>query len=316
MKAVFLDYATVDAGDLDATSLRDCTDALTLHNVTHPDELAGRLDGHDVALLNKVRLGEQDFAASPGLRLVCLAATGSDNVDLDAAARHDVAVCNIRDYCTGSVVQHVFLLMLTLARSVDGYRLLTARGAWQDASKPRLLMLPITDLADMTLGIVGYGALGQAVARQAAAFGMRVMVAARDPSQVEGGVTLEHLLEHADVVSLHCPLTDQTRGLIGTDELSKMKPGAFLINTARGALVDSRALAEALRHRHIAGAGIDVLPQEPPVDGDPLLDDDIPNLVLTPHVAWASRRSRQRALDEMAANIVAFAAGTPRNRIA
>lgn len=315
MKAAFLDYATVDAGDLDNTALLDSVAGLHLHASTHDDELAGHIGDSDIVLLNKTRLSAATFASHPALQLVCLAATGSDNVDLEAAAAHNVAVCNIRDYCTESVVQHVFTLILTLTRNVDGYRLLTARGAWHDSDQFCLLTLPIADLADMTIGIVGYGALGRGVARVAEAFGMQVLVAGRDDAAEPGRVPLAQLLQTSDIVSLHCPLTAATNGLIGAAELARMRSSALLINTARGALVDSTALADALRRRRIAGAGVDVLPQEPPVDGDPLLDDDIPNLVLTPHIAWASRRARQRALDEMAANVAAFAAGRPRNII-
>lgn len=316
MKAVFLDYATLDAGDLDDSALRDSVRDLTLYANTREHELDERIAGQDVILLNKVRLDAATIARHPGLRLICLAATGSDNVDLEAAAAHDVAVCNIRDYCTGSVVQHVFLMMLTLARNVDGFRLLTARGAWHDSDQFCLLTLPIADLAGQTLGIVGFGALGRGVARVAEAFGMEVLVAARQgEDETTGRVSLDELLERSDVVSLHCPLTSTNHRMIGAEQLSRMKKSAYLINTARGDLIDSHALAEALRRRELAGAGIDVLPQEPPRDGDPLLADDIPNLVLTPHIAWASGQARQRALNELAANVAAFAAGRTRNRV-
>ena len=269
MKAVFLDYATVDARDLDDQPLRAAVSELTSWPATSAAELDERIAGHDVVLLNKVHLDAATLARHPDLKLICLAATGSDNIDLSAAREHGVAVCNIRDYCTASVAQHVFALILTLVRNLDGLRLLTARGAWHDSGQFCLLDLPIRDLSDMTLGIVGYGALGQAVAKVGEAFGMQVLVAALRDDSPRGRVPLQDLLGRVDVLSLHVPLTDETRGLVGAAELARMKADAILINTARGGLLDSAALAAALRRGELAGAGIDVLPHEPPASDEP-----------------------------------------------
>ena len=263
---------------------------------------------------NKVRLDAAAFAAAPQLRLVCVAATGTNNVDLDAAQRHGVTVCNVRGYATPAVVQHVYALILALTTRLPDYQRDVANGRWQASPYFCLLDHPIRELAGRTLGIVGYGELGSAVARVAAAFGMSVLIAQRAGSAAQAGrLALTELLPLVDILSLHCPLTPQTRGLIGAQELALMKPDALLINTARGGLVDEAALAAALRGGKLGGAGIDVLSEEPPRDNNPLLATDIPNLIVTPHIAWASREARQRVIDAIAANIRAFLAGTPVN---
>jgi glycerate dehydrogenase len=225
-------------------------------------------------------------------------------------------VCNVRGYCTSSVVQHVWGLILSLTQHVADYARLATDGSWSQHAPLIEMRHPIRELDGRLFGVVGWGELGRGAARVAEAFGMRVAVAnRRGGSPMPDRVELERLLAISDIVSLHCPLNDSTRGLIGARELALMKPDALLINTARGALVDGRALAAALRAGRLGGAGIDVLPQEPPRDDDPLLDPDIPNLVLTPHVAWAAREARQRCLDEMAANIADFAGGGRRSRV-
>ena len=316
-RAVVLDLATITRGDLDLTALDDALPGWVGHPVTRPDELHARIADADVVLTNKIRLDAAAFAAAPRLKLVCLAATGTNNVDLDAARTRGIAVTNIRGYCTASVAQHVFALILALTIDLPGYRRLLADGAWRDSPQFCLLDYPIRELAGKTLGIVGYGELGRATARIGEAFGMDILVAQRvgtDDAR-DGRVPLDELLARADIVSLHCPLTPATRGMIDQAALERMKPDALLINTARGALVDEAALADALRAGRIGGAGIDVLSEEPPVNGNPLLADDIPNLIVTPHIAWAAREARQRAIDEMAANARAFLAGQTRNRV-
>ena len=306
----------MDAGDLDPGRLHATLTELALYPATAPDAIVERLTGCEVALINKIRLGANEFAALADLRLVCLAATGSDNVDLEAARAHGVAVTNIRDYCTPSVAQHVMALILTLARRLDRYRALVSEGHWQAPKPFCLLDAPIIDLDGLTLGIVGYGTLAKAVERAASAFGMRTLIANRPGGQpVAGRVALEALLERADVVSLHCPLNDMTRGMINAQALRRMSPSALLINTARGGLIDGAALGDALREGRLGGAGIDVLPVEPPDADDPLLASDIPNLIVTPHVAWASVKARQNALDELAQNVASFVAGGDRYRI-
>jgi glycerate dehydrogenase len=317
MKAVFLDYETLSRDDIDVTPILRAGVEVELFGVTAEDELETRIADANIVIVNKVRLGPVQMDAAPGLRLVCLAATGTNNVDLDAAQARQIGVCNIMAYCTQSVVQHVFAAILNLTHRLNEYQALLHSGAWKDSPQFCMLDYPIRELSGLTIGIVGLGELGSAVARVAEAFGMRVVVANRpgtEPSG-EGRLPLDDVLREADIVSLHCPLTDQTLGLIGDRELSLMKPDALLINTARGGLVDSGALARALLEGRIGGAGIDVLAQEPPVDGDALLDPGLPNLIVTPHIAWAAREARQRAVDEIAANIVSFLSGGSRRRV-
>lgn len=316
MKAVFLDYATMGGG-LDLGPLRSVVDDLVIHDVTTDDEVADRIRDADAVLTNKIRLTPGLIATARELKFIGLTATGTDNIDLAAAAEHGIAVANIRDYCTGSVVEHVFGVLLMLAHSLPQFRHSVREGRWQTSDDPFLLIHPVREISAMTLGIVGYGALGRGVAETGRSFGMEVLVAARPGSAdvPEGRVPFDDLLARADVVSLHCPLNDDTRGLIGAGELDSMKRTAILINTARGGLVDSGALADALRNRVIAAAAVDVLPHEPPVDGDPLLNYEGDNLVVTPHIAWAGNEARQNAINELAANIRAFANGEKRNRV-
>jgi glycerate dehydrogenase len=314
--AVFLDLATVARGDLDLARLQSAWARWAFYDYTTPEGLTTRLKGAQVAVTNKVLLDRAALAAAPDLRLVCLTATGTNNVDLAAARELGIAVANATGYATAAVVQHVFTLILAHATRLVEYRAAVAAGAWSNSPQFCLLDFPIFELAGKTLGIVGYGELGRAVARVAHAFGMAVLIAQRPggPPQ-DGRLPLAELLPRVDVLSLHCPLADSTRNLIGAAELALMRPTALLVNTARGGLVDGEALAAALRTGTIAGAALDVLSVEPPPPGHPLLAPDIPNLILTPHTAWASREARQRVLDEVAANISAFAAGERRNRV-
>ena len=316
MRTVFLDFDTVSCGDVDIAPLEALGLDLVLHGVTRPEALPARLAGARILVTNKIRVGARELDAAPDLELVCLAATGTNNVDLDAAGARGVAVANITGYCTASVVQHVYALVLALTHRLADYQRLLHEGAWRDSPQFCLLDYPIRELTGRRLGIVGLGELGGGVARAAPAFGLEVLASERPGAPARPGrLPFEQVLAECDVLSLHCPLTDATRGMIDAAALTRMKPGALLINTARGALVDSGALAAALREGRLAGAGIDVLPQEPPVDGDPLLDPSIPNLIVTPHVAWAARESRQRAVDEIAANIRSFLEGGRRGRV-
>jgi glycerate dehydrogenase len=318
MQAVFLDYATVSFnGDLDPHRLQQALPRLEIREHTAQHDVATRIAGSEVVLVNKLRITREIIEATPSLRLIALAATGTNNVDLVAAAERGIAVCNLRDYCTASVVQHVFGVLLLLTHRLREYDALVRSGAWQRGEQFCLLDFPIRELAGRRLGIVGYGTLGKGVAQVAQAFGMEVLVANRPGGTRESGrIDLDDLLPQVDVLSLHCPLSPATQGLIGASQLARMKPDALLINTARGALVDSAALAEALRGGRLGGAAIDVLPQEPPVDGNPLLAPGIPNLVVTPHIAWAARDARQRCIDEMAANVEDFRRGGRRGRVA
>jgi glycerate dehydrogenase len=318
LRAVFLDYGTVSCnGDLDPGSLQRALPGIELRSQTAQADVAGVIATADVVLLNKLRLTREVIASAPSLQLILLSATGTNNVDLEAARERGIGVCNLRDYCTASVTQHVLAGMLFLTQKLREYDALVRAGAWQRGEQFCLLDHPTRELRGRTLGIVGHGVLGQAVARAAeAALGMEVLIARRPggdapPDRVE----LDELLPRVDVLSLHCPLTPGTQGLIDARRLALMKPDALLINTARGALVDSAALAAALRAGRLGGAAIDVLPHEPPVDGDPLLEPGIPNLIVTPHVAWAARDARQRCLDEMALHVEDFRRGGRRGRV-
>jgi len=320
VKAVFLDYDTVSNGDLDLSALRATVDDLALC-MSDDARTAERIRDVQIVLLNKVELSRELLRDAPKLRLIAVAGTGTDNIDLVAARELGVGVCNVRGYCTSSVVQHVWGLILSLTQHISDYQRLVSGGSWNqnEWNQNELLTVlshPIRELDGRIFGVVGWGELGRAAARAAEAFGMRVVVANRlGDSPRPDRVELPQLLAMSDIVSLHCPLNDSSRGLIGARELGLMKPDALLINTARGGLVDGHALAAALRAGRLGGAGIDVLPQEPPRDDDPLLDPHIPNLILTPHVAWAAREARQCCLDEMAANISDFVGGGRRSRV-
>jgi len=316
VRAVFLDYGTVSNGDLDTASLERALPGIVVHARTPQEDVPARIAGFEAVLANKSRIDGAAILVNPQLRFVALTATGVDNVDLAAAREAGIAVCNLRDYCTASVAQHVFALLLALTHKLAEYDALVAQGRWQAAAQFSVFPFPIRELPGRTLGVVGYGTLGKAVATIATAFGMQVEVANR-PGGVrqDGRRDLDDLLPELDVLTLHCPLTDATRGLISRARLARMKPDAVLINTARGALVDTAALAEALRAGRLGGAGIDVLENEPPPADHPLLDPSIPNLILTPHVAWAAREARQRCLDELALNVQSFLSGGRRNRV-
>lgn len=313
MLGAFLDRNTLDCGDLDFSVLDAELPELTYYPATLPDQVAERIAQAEVVISNKVMLNAAAIQQASRLRLICIAATGVNNVDLAAAEAAGITVCNCRGYGSPAVVQHVFALLLALYTRLPDYHQAVRAGRWQRADQFCLLDYPIRELADKTLGIVGYGELGRGVARVAEAFGMRVLLAQR-PGAIEpeeGRIPLPVLLPQVDVLSLHCPLTPETRGLIGAWELALMRRDAVLINTARGGLVDEAVLADALRKGALGGAGIDVLSLEPPTDGNPLLAPDIPNLIITPHSAWGSRESRQRLLEQLAENVREYQLGQP-----
>lgn len=315
MQGVFLDTESLDRGDLDLSRLTAAAD-WTFHPHTASEQVAERIRGAEVVISNKALLDAEAIEAADRLRLIAIAATGTNNVDLEAARRHGVAVANVVGYATPAVTQHVFALLLTLITRLPAYREAVAAGRWSDSRHFCLLDFPIDELAGRTLGIAGYGELGRSVAGVAEAFGMDVRIA-QLPGRPEqpGRTPLAALLPELDALSLHCPLTEATRDLIGAEELARFPDHALVINTARGGIINEPALAKALRAGTIGGAGVDVLTREPPPRDHPLLATDIPNLVVTPHVAWASRQARQRMADELAANIRAFAAGESRNRV-
>jgi glycerate dehydrogenase len=316
MRGVFLDLDSVHPDDLDLGALRACLGQWSFFGHTDAHEVSDRIARAQVVVTNKVRLSAGQLRHADALQLVCAAATGTDNIDLPNARQAGIAVCNARNYATASVAEAVFALLLTLTRQLDAYRAQVAAGCWSESSHFCLFDAPIEQLHGRTLGIVGYGVLGRAVAQRAEAFGMRVRIAQRLSGEpVEGRMPLEELFATSDVISLHCPLTDTTRNLVGHAQLRAMKRNAILINTARGGIVDEAALVTALEQGWIAGAGIDVLSEEPPAPNHPLLEYRSPRLVLTPHIAWASRAARQRLVDEVVANITAFRHGKPRNQV-
>jgi glycerate dehydrogenase len=314
--AVFLDFATLGPGVV--TTKLDELVLARYYNFTDPCEVSSRLDGCEIAMLNKTRLDRQALSEANGLKLIVLSATGCDNVDTEAAREAGIAVANVRDYCSAALAQHVFALILGLTQQVALYDGLVRVGVWSQSRSFALFNYPIRELAGLNLGIVGYGALGHAVARLGESFGMRLLISERPGASGEpqaGRVPFAQVLEESDVLSLHCPLTDATRHLLDAEAFRRMKRDAIVINTARGALIDQEALAAALRSGQIGGAGIDVLPVEPPPADNPLLVADIPNLIVTPHIAWAARESRQRALDQVAENIAEFLAGRELRRV-
>ncbi len=315
---VFLDRDTLDAGDIDFTVL-ESIGPVSYHALTHPDERAGRVGDAEVILSNKVVIDGSVMDAAPKLKLIQVVATGINNVDLAAARERGIAVCNVSGYSTPSVTQHVFALLLNLASHVDTYASEAPR--WAESPIFTRLDHPITEISGRVLGIAGLGAIGKSVARVAEAFGMRVIGLAREGSEPGTGsdgyerLPRERFFAEADVVSLHCPLTEETKHLINRETLSLMKSSAFLINTGRGDLVCEPDLAEALRNGQIAGAGLDVLSPEPPPASHPLLDPEIPNLLVTPHTAWASVEARRRLLEGVIENLRAFLAGERLNRV-
>jgi glycerate dehydrogenase len=271
-----------------------------------------------IAITNKAPITRARLDSCHKLRLVAVAATGVNNVDLEACRERGIAVCNIRGYADNTVPEHVFMLLLALRRNLLAWRASLRQGAWRKAERFCLFDHEIHDLAGSTLGLIGYGSVGRGVERLARAFGMEVLIAEhKGAATVRPGYTpFDEVLARADQVSLHVPLTDATRDLIGAREFGLMKRSAVLINTARGGVVNEAALVTALKTRRIAGAGFDVLNTEPPRDGNPLLDLDLPNFLLTPHVAWSSREAMQKLADQLIDNIEAFVRGEARNRVA
>ena len=310
-RAVFLDYTSLDLGDLDLDPLRRAVGDVQLCADTTPANVIERLQGARVAISNKVVLNAQTLAASPDLKLILVAATGTNNVDLEAARAQGITVANCQGYGTPSVAQHTLGLLLALATRLVDYNKAVADGQWQQSKQFCLLDFPIVELEGKTLGLFGHGELGSAVAKLAEAFGMRVLIGQIPGRPARAGrLALDELLPQVDALTFHCPLTEHTRNFIGARELALLKPGAFVVNTARGGMIDEQALADALRSGHLGGAATDVLSVEPPRDGNPLLAADIPRLIITPHSAWGSREARQRIVGQLAQNAEAFFTGT------
>lgn len=310
---VFLDRATLLA-DL---RIPDFDHAWVEMPACEPDQVADQLWRASIAITNKAPITRAVLDASPKLRLIAVAATGTNNVDLDACRERGIAVCNIRGYAQNTVPEHVFMLLLALRRNLLAWRESVQKGAWQKAEQFCLFDHEIHDLHGSTLGLIGYGNVGAGVERLANAFGMKVLIAEhKGAAEIRPGrVAFDEVLAKADQISLHTPLTDTTRNLIGAREFGLMKRNALLINTARGGVVDEAALVSALKTRRIAGAGFDVLSLEPPTQGNPLLDLNLSNFLLTPHVAWSSREAMQALADQLIDNIEAFVRGEERNRV-
>lgn len=312
----FLDLASLAESDLDLSALRATLPAWRMYPASSPAQRLEHIGDAAVVVLNKVMLDRQTLQAAANLKLVCITATGTNNIDLEAAGDLGIQVSNVTAYATDSVAQHVMMLMLAHHTRLLDYHAAVKRGDWSTSPQFCLLDYPVRELRGMTLGIIGYGELGRGVEKLARAFGMRVIIAQRPEGEiVEGRVGLDELLHSADVVSLHVPLAPNTENLIDARRLALMQPHALLINTARGAVIDNAALANALRDRVIGGAALDVLDVEPPPLDHPLLADDVPNLILTPHTAWAGRAARQNVVDQTTENIRAWLQGEPRNLV-
>jgi len=319
VRAVFLDYQSMKPEELDFERLAGATSEFVTHDSTPPELVIERIQDFDVVILNKVKFERTHFEAAPDLKLILVSATGTDNVDKQAAAAHGVVVCNVTAYGTSSVSQHTLMLMLMVATQAERYRNDVKASRWPKSSMFCLMDYPIIDLEGRTLGIIGFGELGRAVGRLAQSFGMRIIVMGRDNieyAEDSERVSFDKLLELSDFVSLHGLLNEQTQKMMNREAFQKMKQGSFFINTARGGLVDEDALCDALESGHLAGAGIDVLTTEPPSKESRLLNCKHPNLVITPHCAWASLESRQRIVDIMQTNLEAFVEGAPINRVA
>lgn len=295
----------------------DFPHTLSSYGTTEAHETLERIRGADIVITNKVVISAQAFAENPQLKLVAVTATGVNNVDVEAAKQNGTAVCNIRAYGNESVAEHAFMMMITLMRNLPAYQRDVAAGLWENSPFFCHLGAPMRDLNGKTLAIFGRGNIGKTLATYAQAFKMNVVFAEHKNAQNvrDGYVSFDEAIRSADVVSLNCPLTPQTANMIGEAELQQMKLGAILINCGRGGLVDEAALVAALKYGQIGGAGFDVLTQEPPRDGNPLLKSRLPNLIVTPHIAWASQEAANRLFDILLDNINHFVAGNPQNLV-
>ena len=313
MKIVFLDEGTISLNhDVDYSAIKSLGE-LVCYPQSNEEETVKRASGAETVIVNKVQMTEDVIRKLPDLKHIAVIATGYNNIDLKAAANAGIRVTNVRGYALYTVPQHVFALILNIATRVQDYHKDVLSGKWQQASTFNLLSYPTFELAGKTIGIIGFGTIGRGVARIAEGFDMKILV--HTPSlPVDSkyqNSSLDELLGAADIVTLHCPLTSTNRHMINSDTLNRMKSSGLLINTARGELIEEEALAQALKTGRIAGAGLDVLGEEPPKDS-PLLGD-LKNLIITPHCSWSAREARQRLIDEVGENIQAFAKGQERN---
>ena len=318
-RIVFLDRETLsDSVQLQQVPFKH---ELQVYGRTAPEQVAERIADADIVISNKVALRREHLEAAPQLKMIALAATGSDNIDLDTARDRQIVVSNIRDYAVRSVPEHVFALIFALRRNICAYRQSVQEGRWQEAQQFCYFDYPIRDLAGSTLGLIGSGSLGQAAATMGRALGMKVIFAQRRGqtivSNADDRLPFEQVLDQADVLSLHCPLTAETQNLLGMPEFERMAARRpLLINTARGGLIDNQALDHALRHGWLGGAGIDVCtPEPPPADHILMRLLDLPNYILTPHIGWASQEAMQTLANQLIENIVAFHHGEPRHTL-
>jgi glycerate dehydrogenase len=315
MRLLVLDGHALNPGDLDWGPLRELGE-VEIHPRTSPEEVVERAAGAEIVLTNKTPLTSEALARLPDLRYIGVLATGTNVVDLEAARERGIVVTNVPDYGTVSVAQHTIALLLELTNAVGRHARAVEAGEWAGAKEWSLRLSPMTELHGLTFGVIGLGRIGRRAAELARAFGMKPVAARRRPEHRDDEIELldrNELFERADVVSLHCPLTPETERMIDEAALARMKPTAFLLNTARGGLIDEAALARALHGGRIAGAGLDVLGQEPPPPEHPLLN--APNLIVTPHVAWATKSARERLMREVVENVRAFLEGEPKNQV-
>jgi len=319
-KIVFLDAVTY--GDVSLTRFT-ATWNCTIHQTTRHNETAQRLAGYAIAVTNKVEIDKRilDSPEARDLKLIAVAATGTDIIDRHAAAARGIRVCNVPGYGTESVAQFTMSLILELSTRACKYADAVRRGEWEKSPVFALLSYPSIELQGKKLGIIGYGAIGRRVAEIARGFGMEILIAERPANRasvIKNGIPIDDLLRQADIVSLHCPLTPETKNLIDRRSLSLMNSTAFLINTARGALIDEIALIDALSKNLIGAAALDVLTTEPPPPDHPIIfaAKTLDNLIVTPHTAWSAREARERLLDEVKENIAAFLRGEARNLVA
>ncbi len=309
MKTVFLDTEGLD--DLVLDNLRDECVTFDTFKSTATSDIDERINGAEIVILNKVAITRKHLENSPSVKLICVVATGTDVIDIQGARELGVTICNCQAYGTDSVAQHVFSSILALSTNLIPYHTSVQNGQWQKSSQFCFLDFPIAELKNKTLGIVGYGNNGRRVAEIAKAFGMRIIIARRPGANGNDRPTLMEMLPEIDILTLHCPLTPQTKNLIDENALAQMKSSAFLINAARGGIVNEYALVQALVSNKLAGAAVDVLSVEPPRESNPLLDIQLPNLIITPHCAWASKEARQRIIDQTVENIRAYKANSP-----
>lgn len=314
---VVLDGFTMDPGDLDWSALEELTD-LKRYERTQSSQIISRSVDAEILIVNKIVLRASELDQLPNLKCICITATGYDNVDIQAASGRGIIVCNVSGYSTESVAQHVFALLLALTNKVESHHQSVTSGDWSTSEDFAYTLHKVPEIAGKTLGVIGYGKIGKRVAAVGHAFGMKVLATRKSSAKAEEAFVricdLEEVLNNADVISLHAPLTPETHELINQDRLAIMKNGAFLINTGRGALVQENDLLEALESGHLGGAALDVLSQEPPPADHPLLS--APNCIITPHMAWASFDARKRLLAETTENVRGYILGTPQNQLA